>query len=325
MSQTLEALYRQKGEALDYTPSTAITGGQMVQLPDGRAAFATNDIEADVKGAVRVCGVVRVLKTVGIALLAGGDAFWDVSANKAHFRPENSTVDFLAGMVLEDALAADTEVDIVLNERCHHIIDLEHRDAGQDVDGWTTEATNGLGVTADVLAQRFTLSFDAVAEAAQAALFSNRKVPLSAKPIMESRIALYNIGAAAALDINVGLASASHATDFEAVPVFATVQLDGNALAINTHSDDGTTDRAPADSTILAVAATFLEVWIDCRDDTNVTFYVDGVLVDTAASKRILTEALATSVFPIAHIEKTNDATVADVRVTRMRVRTQAV
>lgn len=323
MSQTLECQFVKEGQFIDYTPVAAVTGGQMVQLPDGRAAFAPQDIAAGVLGSVQVYGIVRLKKSTATAFLKGGDVFWDISANNANYAPGAATGDFKCGVAHSDQLAADTEVDVVLNGRTHYTIDLERRDAGQDADGWTTEATLGLGITADTLGQIFTASFDAVAEAAQAALFSKRTVPINMKPIFEGRVAVYGIGDNAALDINLGLASGSHATDFEAVAAFATVQLDGASLNINTHSDDGTTDRAPADSTIDAVDDTFFEVWIDARDDANVKYYIDGVLVDTSATKRVLTAALTTAVAAMLHVEKTSDDTVADVRVTRMRVRTQ--
>lgn len=322
---TIEATYRSDGDCIQITaPTGGLSAGQLIQLPDGRAGYVEGlqTVAAGDVASIRVRGRVTLPKTADIALLDGGDGYWDVSANKLHFRPESGTGDFFAGSIHGNAAGADTEVDLLLNERAHYTIDLERRSAAEDNDGWTTEATNGLGVTADTLGQIFTLSFDAVAEAAQAALLSKRTVLVSAKPIAEFRLAIFDIGDNAALDINAGIASGSHATDFESVAAFAAVQLDGAALSVNTHSDDGTTDRAPADSTIDAVDDTFFEVWVDARDDTDVQFYIDGVLVDTSATKRVLTAALATAVGLIVHVEKTNDDTVADVRVTRARLRT---
>lgn len=319
-----EAQVYQQGAVLDHTSDAVITAGDVIQLSDGRAAVVPtvpNNMSAgDLVGAL-VEGVIKVSKTASIAILQGGDVYWDVSAAKAHFRPEGGSADFFLGTCVKDAAAADTTVLVALNRQSLYAIDLHNPNLPGD--GWTNEATGGLGVTAaGIVPGVYTLSFDAVAEVAQAALFSKHEVLLSQRPILEARMAIFNIGDNAALDINVGLASASHATDFESIPVFAAVQLDGASLNINTHSDDGSTDRAPADSTIDAVDDTFFEVWIDTRDDTNVKFYIDGVLVDTSATKRILTAALTTSVAAIAHIEKTSDDTVADVRISRLRVRT---
>lgn len=319
-----QAKFHQEGVVLDHVADAVITSGDIIQLADGRAAVVPtvpNNMSAgDVVGA-RVWGVVEVDKTANIALLNGGDVYWDVSAGKAHFRPENGTGDFFLGTCVKDAAAAAAKVLVDLNVHANYEIDLHNPNLHGD--GWTAENTDGLGVTsAGIVPGVYTLSFDAVAEVAQAALFSKREVLVSQRPILEARVAVFNIGDNAALDINVGLASASHATDFESIPVFAAVQLDGASLNINTHSDDGTTDRAPADSTIDAVDDTFFEVWIDCRDDTDVKFYIDGVLVNTSAAKRVLTAALAVSVAAIAHIEKTSDDTVADFRVSKLRVRT---
>lgn len=322
------AVFANESGIVDYTPAAAVEAGDIVRLPCGLAGQALGDIAAGATGAARVDGIIVMNKTDGIAFLAGGDVYLDVSAEKAHFRPEAGTVDFFVGTVEEDAAMSDTTVRVRLNGRTRYAVDLH--DGNGNGDGWTAEATLGLGISVGTLAAGagqlgvHQASFDAVAEAAQAALFSNRRVPLSSKPIFEARAAVYNIGDNAALDINLGLSSASHATDFEAVPVFAAFQLDGNSLNINTHSDDGSTDRAPADSSIDAVDDTFAEFWIDCRDPADVKFYVDGVLVDSELSKRVLSAALTTAVGPILHVEKTSDDTVADVRVSRMRMRTAA-
>lgn len=312
-----------------FTPVAACSAGDVVQLPDGRAGVCIDAIAAGVLGNVYEDGVFEIIKHTAGAMLIGGDAFWDVSASHAQHAPDNSTPDFYMGIVVEEDKAASAEVVLIdLNKFANYLIDLENP-AKYGSDGWTAEETNGLGIRTETsagvpLPGIWKAEFDAVAEAAQAALYSKRKVLVSAKPIFEGRIAIFNIGDNAALDINLGVSSGTHATDFEAITAFASIQLDGNALDINTHSDDNTTDRAPADSAIDAVDDTFFEVWIDCRDDTNIKFYIDGVLVDTSATKRILTAALATAVGPILHIEKTNDDTVADVRVSRMRVRTMA-
>ena len=62
------------------------------------------------------------------------------------------------------------------------------------------------------------------------------------KPIFEARVAIFDIGDDAELDINFGLASASHATDMDLVAVSALFHLNGNVLDILAESDDGTTE-----------------------------------------------------------------------------------
>lgn len=303
-------------DTVNKTAVADIIPGQVVQLDDGRAGYnpGVNTRDAGDEAAFAVEGVVTVAKTTGIVLLHGGDVFWDVSANKAHFKPAAGTEDFCIGTAYGDAASADTTMHVQLNEFGRYIMNLT---TGGE---WTSEATNGLGVTL-LPGGGAMLSFDAVAEAAQAALYSNHSVPIAARPIFEARVAVFDKGDDVALDIDIGLASGSHATDFETVANFAVVHLDGNSLNINVMSDDGTTDVAAADSTIDAVDDTYFEIWIDCRDPDDVKVYVDGVLAVPDGTTLALTDA-SNGLKPIVMIEKTSNDTVADVRVSRMRVRT---
>lgn len=308
-----EATYYKDEDVRDYTPVAAVTGGEVIQLADGRAAYAPRDIAAGILGAVQTEGVVTVAKTTSMVILNGGRVFWDVSASKSHYRPESGTQDFYIGTAVGDAASADTTMKVALNCRPNYTIDSR-----QGI--WTADATLGLGVTM-LPGGGARLEFDAVAEAAQAAMYSDHSIPSTSNPIFEGRMAIFNIGDDAALDIDFGLASGSHATDFEAVANFVTVHLDGNALDIKVHSDDGTTDVAAADSLIDAVDDTYFEVWIDCRDTSDVQVYVNGV--DAVPAGTTLTLAAASNnLKPIAIIEKTSNDTVADVRVDFMRVRT---
>ncbi len=310
----MEANFVQDGCKLDYTAVAALKGGDVIQLDDGRAAVVPTGVDAGRVVGASVEGVYELTKTTGIVILHGGDVYWDVSAGKAHFRPESGTPDFFVGVAVADAASSATTVKVALNQRASYVINLaaDHE--------WTTEATNGLGVIPLPGAMQ-KLEFDAVAEAAQAAMLSNHAVPVSAGPILEARIAVFNVGDNAALDIDVGLASASHATDFEAVANLVAAHLDGAALDIKVHSDDGTTDVAPVDSTLDAVDDTYFELWIDCRNPADVQVYVNGV--DAVPAGTTLTLAAATNALKaIAHMEKTSDDTVADVRISRLRVRT---
>ncbi len=304
-------------EYADHVAVAAVSPGQVIQLADGRAAFhpSNNTLAAGDSGGFQVEGVVEVIKTAGIVLLDGGDAYWDVSANKVHFRPEAGTPDFFVGTVVGDCTSASTTARINLNERGRYIIDLEK--GGE----WAPEETLGLGVTF-LPGGGTKLAFDAVAEAAQAALVSVHSVPVNAGPIFEARVAVFAIGDDAALDIDVGLATGSHATDFESVTNFAVIHLDGNALDINVMSDDGTTDVAAVDSTINAVDDTYFEVWIDCRVPAAVQIYVNGVDAVPDGTTLVLTAAATAAVKAVAMMEKTSNDTVGELRVSRMRVRT---
>ncbi len=308
-----EATYYKDEEVRDYTPAAAVTGGEVRQLADGRAAVAPRDIASGILGAVQTEGIHTVAKTSGVVILDGGRVYWDVSASSATFKADSGTQDFYLGTAVGDAASADTTMKVALNCCPRYIID--NREGT-----WTTEATLGLGVTA-MAGGGSMLSFDAVAEAAQAALYSDRTVPVSGNAILEGRVAIYNIGDNAALDIDIGLASGSHATDFETVANFAVIHLDGTALDIKVMSDDGTTDVAAVDSTIDAVDDTYFEFWIDTRNPSDVQIYVNGV--DAVPDGTTLTLAAASNALKaICEIEKTSDDTVADVRVDFLKVRT---
>lgn len=311
-----EAVFYQPGESIDFTPSAAITAGDMVQLPDGRAAFAPVAIAAGAKGAVQVTGIVKVAKPTDYALLHGGDAWWDVSAGKVSFKGDAGTADFYAGTIYGDYAAADTVAYIALNAKASYTIALGQGD-------WIGEEL-AAGVAGSVDAypgNGAKIVISSGNEVQSNALRSLRTVPGSAKPIFEARFTR-SATTDAAVDADLGLATSAHASDFEAVTAHAAFHFDGDDLNIDTHSDDNSTDRAPADSTIDHVEGTFAEYWIDGRDPANVLYYVDGVLVDTSSAKRTL--AAAQNYAAVFMVEKTTGTAVGGGIVSKLRVRTQS-
>lgn len=313
----MECEFKKTGLHRDYTPTAAITGGDMIQLPDGMAAFASVDIAAGVQGAVQVYGLCKCDKTANIALLHGGDAYMDISTGKIHFRPESGTNDFRAGIIHGDYAAADTTCYILLNEEARYTIDLQ----APSCDWIGEELAAGVAGSVNAYpgggAQIVISSENAVQSNA---LRSLRTVLGSAKPILEFRFTR-SATTDAAVDLDIGLATGTHASDFETVTAFAAFHYDGDDLNIDTHSDDNSTDRAPADTTIDHVEGTYHEGWIDGRDSANVKFYVEGVLVDTSSAKRTL--ALASAYAAVFMTEKTTGTAVGGGIVSRLRVRTQ--
>ena len=85
MTVSYEAILYQEGEALDYTPDAAVSGGEVRQLADGRAGVCPVDIASGALGAIQTCGVYTVAKTTSMVILDGGAVYWDHSANKAHY------------------------------------------------------------------------------------------------------------------------------------------------------------------------------------------------------------------------------------------------
>jgi len=297
---------------VDFTAPAALSSGEVIQLTDGRAGivaglagFASGD-----RATVIVAGQFNVAKISTLVCIDGCKLWFDRSASTAS--PVRTADSFYLGTTVGDAAGTDSTVTVELNAEPVYIAELGK---GQ----WTNGATNGLGVLPTAYGgSELTLAFDAVAEVAMAALYPGDTVPVADGPIFEGEIAIYDIGNAAALDISIGLANGTHATDFDAVTESAIFHLDGSSLSIYTESDDGSTEVAATDTTLVAVDDTYALYWIDARDLTDVKFYVNGVLANAVTHD---VSAATGPLFPIVHLEKTSDDTLADVRVRHLAVR----
>jgi len=69
------ALMYSEDEAIDYTPDSAVTGGDVVVI-NGIVGIAANDIAANQKGALQTEGLFRIPKTTA-AIVAGLPVHWD--------------------------------------------------------------------------------------------------------------------------------------------------------------------------------------------------------------------------------------------------------
>lgn len=310
----IEAITHHGSGEVKAITSSALSNGQVVQMPDGRAAAYVGLKAAEANDYVTLAcsGVRTVLKAADVAILAGQEVWWSISGNAGTYRLAGS---FYAGVAVADAAASASTVKIDLNVLPAYSTQLN---AGGE---FTTEATLGLGVT-DLFGGGGMLSFDAVAEAAQAAIVSDRTFDVDDGLIYEAEIAVFDIGDDAALDIDFGLVSASHTTDLEAVTALATIHLDGNDLTAKTMSDDGVTDVTADDSGVDLVDNTWAFIQVDARDKADVKFYLNGVQLNAAAT--FVLTAYTSTLKAIAIIEKTSNDTVADVRVRRMTVRSRA-
>lgn len=181
--------------------------------------------------------------------------------------------------------------------------------------GWTKLETNGVGVVgSDEVNGVLKFSIDTATEAATEALYMvNSPATITKGPILKGRIAIFDIGDHAALDINFGLANDCHATDFDATTRYIAFHLDGAALDILAQSYDGTTTVAATDTTVNAVDDTFFTFEIDCTDLTDVKLYINGVRVLATTAFDI--SAWTGACTPIVHVEKSSNDTPGDVRV----------
>jgi hypothetical protein len=305
------------------TAAAAVAVGEVRQLADGRAAVLAGDlaVSSGSPAAFQSAGQVVATKTAGIALLDGGRAYWDHSANAVTFRKVNDR-DFYLGLVVGDAASADTTCTVNLNLPPRPTIDLL-RDGALCVPVGT-QAVGGFGYPVNTGGVPGLL-LTATSEAQKVDLLSVDRVAVAANPIAEFVIRIEANGSTSDVDLNVGLANGTHATDADAIAEAVLFHVDGGALDLKAQSKDGTTTVAATDTTVDATAgsavANRVEFWIDVRDPASVKLYVDGVRVLSGTTFR-----LDNAVGPLGllvHLEKTaGTATAGPVYLDRAELRT---
>lgn len=307
-----EANYYQDGETIDYTPVGAVTAGEVLQLPDGRAAVAPSAIAAGVKGALRVKGLYSLAKTASQVLMPGQRVYWDESASTAFATPSITAGDFFVGTAVEDSAASATTVLVDLNSDWHGTVD-QRRDTFASVPVLTAGDPRVVQVGAGA---RFIL--DATNEAQKIDALSHRPVGLASDWIFFAEVCI-DAAAGSATDISIGVADGTHASDFQSVATLCTIHIDGGSQNILVQSDDGTTDVAPIDSTIDWTAATPFALAIDGRDPADIVITINGVR-ETASSTTLALAAAASGLKACVHIEKTASTDTAIVNVANMKI-----
>ena len=98
-------------ETIDYTPVSAVTGGDVVVV-DGNIFMATEDIAAAAKGALHIGGIWEFPKTAGTgtAIAQGNKIYWDADNNVA---TETAGSSKLIGICAEAAADAATTVRVL--------------------------------------------------------------------------------------------------------------------------------------------------------------------------------------------------------------------
>lgn len=309
-----QAVLIQEGCVVDWTADAAYSAGDVVQLPDGRAGVVTGDCSSGDLIGVAVSGIYEMAKTTSMVLLPGGRAYWDHSADKVHFAHRGDR-DFYVGVVTEDASSSATTCKVNLN--------AVQRNTASLADGFRSLMVLTAG-TPRILpngAAGVQMTMSATAEAQKLDALGTLGVDPDSEWIAEARITVVDGGDNAALDIDVGVANGTHATDFDAVTEFCSVHMDGNSVNISAQSDDGTTDTAIADTTVDYTAGTPFEVWFDGRDPADIQIYVDGVLV--LGSSTFSLSAATGPIKPVVHMEKTSDDTPANLAVDFVTIRTR--
>lgn len=295
-----ECNYINEGWTVDFTPTSAVSAGQVVQLRDGRAAFCPRAIAAGVRGAAQVKGIVSVAKTATMVMLPSNKLFWDASANKAHLL-HGGDADFYLGVCMDDAASADTTVKVNLNEQPAYTLAL--RDGYQSIPvstaGWPHVYGGG---------NSFGMKFDLAAEAQKLDALSSRALATASCTGILSALICVNVAPDdAAVDINVGLADGTHATDADSITNSLFVHLDGNDTNIDLESDNVTAEVSATDSTVDWVAGTPFLVTFDLRTLSDIQVYIDGVNV--LPNSTFTLSGAAGPLRLLAHMEKSaNDS-----------------
>ena len=104
------ARYVQKGDSIDYRPSSAVAAGDVVVIAD-LVGIARLDIEANVLGSLAVVGVFDIVKAAG-QIPSGSTVYWDAGAKQATLVSGSNQY---LGKAIASATDGDDTVRILLN------------------------------------------------------------------------------------------------------------------------------------------------------------------------------------------------------------------
>ena len=293
-------LYQGDECVLDYTADAAISGGEVLQLRDGRAGVIPYDVANGEKGGAQTEGIYRVTKTAGVVILDGGRVYWDHSANAATYKTANDR-DFYLGTAVGDAASADTEMLVNLNVKPVYLLDALTSPATTATSG--TAAAEGFGRPKRVGGSlKFLLT--STNEAQKVDLLSNHGFAVGANAICEAIINVVSDGSGSAVDASIGLANGTHASDADSITESLFVHLDANNANINLESDDGTTEVAATDTTVDYTEGTPFEVWFDLRNPADIQVYINGANVLPSSVFKL--DAATGPLKQLVHVEKTS-------------------
>lgn len=313
-------IYQECDETRDYTADAALTAGEVLQLRDGRAAVIPLATASGDGVGAQVEGIFKVLKTASIVILDGGEVYWDHSANTATYN-QVSDRDFFMGSAVGDAAAADTYVYVDLNKHPKYKVDLVDGAFASVLAGTAAAGAFGYPVR---LGGSNVLELTATNEAQKVDLLSVQGFSPASNPIVEVAFRVISDGSGSAVDVSLGVADGTHATDADSIAQSAFFHLDANNVNINAECDDGTNETAATDTTIDYTEGSTLscrvEGWIDMRDLSSVKFYVNGARVLSATTFSVA--AASGTLFLLAHAEKTSSTDTYKIAVDKLRVRT---
>jgi predicted RecA/RadA family phage recombinase len=308
--------YHDESSVIVTVPSAGYSGGEVIQLPDGRAGVVESlrALVSGEKASVKVQGQVKLLKTASIVIVQGGEVKWDHSANTATIPVLTDDKDFIVGVAVADAASGDATVTVDLNVRSHAIISLTRA-------GFTNVPVLTAGTPyGKQLGAAFYAGFSATAEAQKEDLLSDRSFPINANWILEAIVTVLTNADADVGDLNVGVANATHASDADSITesVFAHFDM-GADLNLDAESDDGTTEVNATDTTVDWAVGTPVHIVFDGRDHTDIQLYVNGV---NRLPATVFTLAAGTGPLKaLFHLEKSSNDSPGEVRLDKLEVR----
>lgn len=316
-----DASYVRPSGSRPLTLAASAQAYELRQLADGSAAVmqgSTAGASGDSK-TFKGEGHHSVTKTAGVVLLDGGDVWWDHSANAATYKKLNDR-DFYIGRAVGDAASADTAVTVDLNANPRADIDLL-RDGFQSV-LVGTPAAGGFGYPV-ALGGSLVLELTATNEAQKVDALAVDGFSKDANAIVDLVFRVLSDGAGTVVDASLGVASATHASDADAIAEHLFAHLDANNVNINLQSKDGTTTVAATDTTYDYTegsdAAKRVYVTMDFRNPADVQVYVNGVLALGATVFNV--NAAVGPFFPLVHLEKSSSTDTYKLAIDRFTVR----
>lgn len=111
---TIRAAFVQSDDCLDYTPTSALDGGSVVLLADGRVGVTLTAIAANVLGSVATEGLFDFDSASATVFTAGEDVFWDAT-NFLAVPAGNANATYRVGRAVAAKVNGATSVRVQIN------------------------------------------------------------------------------------------------------------------------------------------------------------------------------------------------------------------
>lgn len=299
------------------TIAAGVSKGELWSLGNGQAAFIPDaPHNSGDQPDFQISGVCTVTKANGVKFLDGGRVYWDHSANAATYKPVNDR-DFYIGTSFGDWEAGDLTMQVNLNAQQSNLIDF-NRDAFDTV-LVGTQAVGGFGEW-KLRGGARKANITATNEAQKIDMLSQFAFSKTANAIIEGIVNVRDDGSGTVVDVSIGIANDTHASDAGAITESCFIHLDANDVNIYAESDDNAAGEVAAtDTTIDYTAGTPFEFWIDTRNPADIQIYINAALVLGAST---FTLDAATGPFKLLiHVEKSSSTDTYELDVNRFVAR----